>query len=166
MLVPILGEGFWIDKELRLFIRNLGPYKQYSTFYQMRYNIYHVIKMLSSQTCNDTLSCFILMLLLRQLFLFMLTTFFQVVVHSYSCALERSFLYHGRMYVSAWHICFHSNVFSKQMKVIIWFFSLSYVLEGIHLLETSHQCLYLYLCVYSFLQFIHDQMCFHDHFIL
>ncbi|MQL95355.1 hypothetical protein Taro_028018 [Colocasia esculenta] len=37
--------------------------------------------------------------------------------HSYSCALERSFLYHGRMYISAWHICFHSNVFSKQMKI-------------------------------------------------
>lgn len=43
----------------------------------------------------------------------------EVVEHSYSCALERSFLYHGRMYVSSWHICFHSNVFSKQMKVII-----------------------------------------------
>ncbi|KAL0368688.1 UNVERIFIED_CONTAM: BAG-associated GRAM protein 1 [Sesamum calycinum] len=42
-----------------------------------------------------------------------------VVEHSYSCALERSFLYHGRMYLSAWHICFHSNIFSKQMKVII-----------------------------------------------
>lgn len=41
----------------------------------------------------------------------------EVVEHSYSCALERSFLYHGRMYVSSWHICFHSNVFSKQMKV-------------------------------------------------
>ncbi|CAI0396993.1 unnamed protein product [Linum tenue] len=45
----------------------------------------------------------------------------EVAEHSYSCALERSFLYHGRMYVSAWHICFHSNVFSKQMKVIIPF---------------------------------------------
>ncbi|KAJ9701699.1 hypothetical protein PVL29_006884 [Vitis rotundifolia] len=45
----------------------------------------------------------------------------EVVEHSYSCALERSFLYHGRMYVSGWHICFHSNVFSKQMKVIIPF---------------------------------------------
>lgn len=43
----------------------------------------------------------------------------EVAEHSYSCALERSFLYHGRMYVSAWHICFHSNVFSKQMKVLI-----------------------------------------------
>ncbi|XP_038989592.1 BAG-associated GRAM protein 1 isoform X2 [Phoenix dactylifera] len=45
----------------------------------------------------------------------------EVVFHSYSCALERSFLYHGRMYVSAWHICFHSNVFSKQLKVIVPF---------------------------------------------
>ncbi|WJX44308.1 BAG-associated GRAM protein 1, variant 2 [Trifolium repens] len=45
----------------------------------------------------------------------------EVVDHSYSCALERSFLYHGRMYVSTWHICFHSNVFSKQMKVVIPF---------------------------------------------
>ncbi|XP_075662186.1 BAG-associated GRAM protein 1 [Castanea sativa] len=45
----------------------------------------------------------------------------EVVQHSYSCALERSFLYHGRMYVSAWHICFHSNVFSKQMKVVVSF---------------------------------------------
>nr|XP_043609763.1 BAG-associated GRAM protein 1 isoform X1 [Erigeron canadensis] len=45
----------------------------------------------------------------------------EIVEHSYSCAMERSFLYHGRMYVSAWHICFHSNIFSKQMKVIIPF---------------------------------------------
>ncbi|PKA61566.1 C2 and GRAM domain-containing protein [Apostasia shenzhenica] len=45
----------------------------------------------------------------------------EAVDHSYSCALERSFLYHGRMYVSAWHVCFHSNVFSKQIKVIIPF---------------------------------------------
>ncbi|KAM0013597.1 putative BAG-associated GRAM protein [Helianthus debilis subsp. tardiflorus] len=43
----------------------------------------------------------------------------EVVENSFSCALERSFLYHGRMYLSAWHICFHSNVFSKQIKVII-----------------------------------------------
>jgi hypothetical protein len=26
------------------------------------------------------------------------------------------------MYVSTWHICFHSNVFSKQMKVSLSFF--------------------------------------------
>ncbi|KAL9144344.1 hypothetical protein ABFS82_14G290700 [Erythranthe guttata] len=45
----------------------------------------------------------------------------EIVEHSYSCALERSFLYHGRMYISAWNICFHSNVFSKQIKVTIPF---------------------------------------------
>ncbi|KAH9316473.1 hypothetical protein KI387_025100, partial [Taxus chinensis] len=45
----------------------------------------------------------------------------EVAENSYSCALERSFLYHGRLYVSAWHICFHSNVFSKQMKVVLPF---------------------------------------------
>ncbi|XP_077225261.1 BAG-associated GRAM protein 1-like [Tasmannia lanceolata] len=54
----------------------------------------------------------------------------EVVDHSYSCALERSFLYHGRLYVSAWHICFHSNVFSKQMKVILPF-------EDIHEIKRS-----------------------------
>ncbi|CAK9878150.1 unnamed protein product [Sphagnum jensenii] len=43
----------------------------------------------------------------------------EVVLHSFSCALERSFLYHGRVYLSAWNICFHSNVFAKQMKVIL-----------------------------------------------
>eukprot|EP00249_Psilotum_nudum_P021264 c28039_g1_i1 orf=579-2456(+) len=45
----------------------------------------------------------------------------EVVEHSYSCALERSFLYHGRMYLSPSNICFHSNVFAKQMKVVLPF---------------------------------------------
>lgn len=56
----------------------------------------------------------------------------EVVVHSYSCALERSFLYHGRMYVSAWHICFHSNVFSKQMKVILPFEDIEEIKKSQH----------------------------------
>ncbi|GER40453.1 C2 domain-containing family protein [Striga asiatica] len=55
-----------------------------------------------------------------------------VVEHSYSCALERSFLYHGRMYVSTWHICFHSNVFSKQMKVIIPFGDIDEIRKSQH----------------------------------
>ncbi|KAG7018436.1 BAG-associated GRAM protein 1, partial [Cucurbita argyrosperma subsp. argyrosperma] len=42
-----------------------------------------------------------------------------VVDRSFSCALERSFLYHGRIYVSSRHICFHSNILSKQIKVVI-----------------------------------------------
>ncbi|XP_044951065.1 BAG-associated GRAM protein 1-like isoform X1 [Hordeum vulgare subsp. vulgare] len=43
----------------------------------------------------------------------------QIVQHSYSCALERSFLRYGRMCISAWHLCFQSHVFSKQLNVII-----------------------------------------------
>ncbi|KAL6634009.1 hypothetical protein ACP70R_026680 [Stipagrostis hirtigluma subsp. patula] len=43
----------------------------------------------------------------------------EIVYRSYSCALEKSFLHHGRMYISQWHLCFHSNVFSKQLNVII-----------------------------------------------
>lgn len=56
----------------------------------------------------------------------------EVVEHSYSCALERSFLYHGRMYVSAWRICFHSNVFSKQMKVILPFEDIEEIKKSQH----------------------------------
>jgi hypothetical protein len=41
----------------------------------------------------------------------------QIVHHSCSCALERSFLHHGRMYISQWHLCFYSCVFSKQLNV-------------------------------------------------
>ncbi|XP_015077619.1 BAG-associated GRAM protein 1 isoform X1 [Solanum pennellii] len=56
----------------------------------------------------------------------------EVVKHSYSCALERSFLYHGRIYVSTWHICFHSNVFSKQIKVIIPFAEIDEIRRSQH----------------------------------
>ncbi|XP_042005079.1 BAG-associated GRAM protein 1-like isoform X2 [Salvia splendens] len=58
----------------------------------------------------------------------------EVVVHSYSCSLEISFLYHGRMYVSARHICFHSNVFSKQIKVIIPFGDIKEIRKSQHAL--------------------------------
>ncbi|GMH08691.1 hypothetical protein Nepgr_010531 [Nepenthes gracilis] len=58
----------------------------------------------------------------------------EIVQHSYSCALERSFLYHGRMYVSAWHICFHSNVFSKQIKVVIPFEDIDEIRRSQHAL--------------------------------
>ncbi|KAG4402154.1 hypothetical protein AAZX31_02G131600 [Glycine max] len=44
----------------------------------------------------------------------------EVVDHRYICALEMSFLYQGHLYVSAWHICFYSNIL-KQMKVVIPF---------------------------------------------
>lgn len=58
----------------------------------------------------------------------------EVLVHSYSCALERSFLYHGRMYISERHICFHSNVFSKQIKVIIPYRDISEIRKSQHAL--------------------------------
>ena len=45
----------------------------------------------------------------------------QIVHQSYSCALEKCFLLHGRMYISQWHLCFHSNVFSKQLNVSKYF---------------------------------------------
>ncbi|VAI46807.1 unnamed protein product [Triticum turgidum subsp. durum] len=41
----------------------------------------------------------------------------EIVHHSYSCALERSFLRYGRMCISSWHLCFQSHVFSKQLNV-------------------------------------------------
>ena len=43
----------------------------------------------------------------------------EVVLHSCSCALERSFLYHGRMYMSAHYLAFHSNVFAKKIRVVL-----------------------------------------------
>ncbi|KAL4590978.1 hypothetical protein LXL04_003926 [Taraxacum kok-saghyz] len=58
----------------------------------------------------------------------------QVVENSFSCAMERSFLYHGRMYVSAWYICFHSNIFSKHMKVIIPFGDIDEIRRSQHAL--------------------------------
>lgn len=35
----------------------------------------------------------------------------------FSCAWQREMPYHGRLYVSARHICFHSNVLLKDIKV-------------------------------------------------
>lgn len=58
----------------------------------------------------------------------------EVVEHSYSCALETSFLYHGRMFVSAWHVCFHSNVFSKRIKVVIPFEDIDEIKRSQHAL--------------------------------
>lgn len=120
LVVILLEEGLWISKDQQLFIKNLGHCKQFLIFSLMRHYFllmrHKIILMMSFSsfwvckslekfwTTLGRITCWYLL-------------FCQVVEHSYSCALERSFLYHGRMYVSAWHICFHSNVFSKQMKV-------------------------------------------------
>lgn len=35
----------------------------------------------------------------------------------FSCAWQREMPYHGRLYVSSHHICFHSNLLLKDIKV-------------------------------------------------
>ncbi|XP_056089868.1 GRAM domain-containing protein 2B-like isoform X4 [Rhinichthys klamathensis goyatoka] len=39
--------------------------------------------------------------------------------HVFTCALHKEVLYHGKMYVSRQHICFHSSVLLKDTKVMI-----------------------------------------------
>ncbi|KAK9980335.1 hypothetical protein ABG768_013705, partial [Culter alburnus] len=39
--------------------------------------------------------------------------------HVFSCALHKEVIYHGKMYVSYHHICFHSSVLLKETKVMI-----------------------------------------------
>eukprot|EP00897_Mesotaenium_endlicherianum_P004728 jgi/Mesen1/4283/ME000022S03574 len=56
----------------------------------------------------------------------------EVILYTFSCALERSFLYHGRMYISAWHICFQSNIFGKQIRVIIPFEDIDEMRKSVH----------------------------------
>ncbi|KAK7163830.1 hypothetical protein R3I93_007796 [Phoxinus phoxinus] len=39
--------------------------------------------------------------------------------HVFTCALHKELIYHGKMYVSRQHICFHSSVLLKDTKVMI-----------------------------------------------
>ncbi|XP_077086598.1 GRAM domain-containing protein 2B, partial [Siphateles boraxobius] len=39
--------------------------------------------------------------------------------HVFSCALHKELIYHGKMFVSRQHICFHSSVLLKDIKVMI-----------------------------------------------
>lgn len=121
MLVLTLEERLWLTKDL-----NRGHFKQYLIFSKMRHSftltlwMHRVVRL--SFCAFGLLFGFSLYLVSTFLILFAdINDVHQVVEHSYSCALERSFLYHGRMYITAWNICFHSNVFSKQLKVTFWF---------------------------------------------
>ncbi|KAF4805498.1 GRAM domain-containing protein 2-like protein [Turdus rufiventris] len=42
-----------------------------------------------------------------------------VLLGCFSCAWQREMPYHGRLYVSARHICFHSNVLLKDIKAVV-----------------------------------------------
>ncbi|XP_035384497.1 GRAM domain-containing protein 2A [Electrophorus electricus] len=39
--------------------------------------------------------------------------------HAFTCALQKEVLYHGKMYVTQHHLCFHSSVLLKDTKVVI-----------------------------------------------
>ncbi|XP_063058091.1 GRAM domain-containing protein 2B isoform X2 [Engraulis encrasicolus] len=41
------------------------------------------------------------------------------LVHAYICALQKEVPYHGRIYISENHVCFHSSVLMKATKVVI-----------------------------------------------
>ncbi|XP_062412073.1 GRAM domain-containing protein 2B [Sardina pilchardus] len=41
------------------------------------------------------------------------------LLHAYICALQKEVPYHGRLYISENHICFHSSVLLKATKVVI-----------------------------------------------
>ncbi|MEQ2302714.1 hypothetical protein AMECASPLE_009544 [Ameca splendens] len=41
------------------------------------------------------------------------------LIHTFTCALQREVLYHGRLFVSQNHVCFYSSVLLKVTKVVI-----------------------------------------------
>ncbi|XP_055718194.1 GRAM domain-containing protein 2B-like isoform X3 [Salvelinus fontinalis] len=41
------------------------------------------------------------------------------LLHAYICALQKEVLYHGRLYVTEHHACFHSSVLLKDTKLVI-----------------------------------------------
>ncbi|KAM9475409.1 GRAM domain-containing protein 2B [Clarias gariepinus] len=51
----------------------------------------------------------------------------ELLKQSYTCALQKDILYQGRLFVSDNWICFHSNVFGKDIKIIIPVMSVSVI---------------------------------------
>uniref|UniRef100_A0A8C9W3K0 GRAM domain-containing protein n=1 Tax=Scleropages formosus TaxID=113540 RepID=A0A8C9W3K0_SCLFO len=41
------------------------------------------------------------------------------LTHSFTCALQKEVLYHGKLYVSENYLCFHSSVLLKETKVVV-----------------------------------------------
>ncbi|XP_030607910.1 GRAM domain-containing protein 2B-like [Archocentrus centrarchus] len=41
------------------------------------------------------------------------------VAHAFTCSLQKEVLYHGKLFVSESHVCFHSSVLLKDTKVVI-----------------------------------------------
>ncbi|KAK2822265.1 hypothetical protein Q5P01_022330 [Channa striata] len=41
------------------------------------------------------------------------------IIHTFTCALQKEVLYHGRLFVSCNYVCFYSSVLLKDTKVVI-----------------------------------------------
>uniref|UniRef100_A0A3B4Z9E7 GRAM domain-containing protein 3-like n=1 Tax=Stegastes partitus TaxID=144197 RepID=A0A3B4Z9E7_9TELE len=41
------------------------------------------------------------------------------LTHTFTCALQKEVLYHGKLFVSENHVCFHSSVLLKETKVVV-----------------------------------------------
>lgn len=101
---------YWISNVKR-WLKALALCKSYINFLMMKYFPQQIIMPyvgVQYRMLTRTYNLLIYLIYLLSL---------QIVHQSYSCALDRCFLLHGRMYISQWHLCFHSNVFSKQLNV-------------------------------------------------
>lgn len=43
----------------------------------------------------------------------------EVLIEDFSCAVKRRILLHGRMFISAQHVCFHSDIFGLKTTIVI-----------------------------------------------
>jgi hypothetical protein len=107
-------ERWYWKSNAKPWLKALAPCKSYINFLMTKYFSQIIIPYVGVQyrILTRTYNFFIHLIYLLSL---------QIVHQSYSCALERCFLLHGRMYISQWHLCFHSNVFSKQLNVSKYF---------------------------------------------
>ncbi|XP_048108877.1 GRAM domain-containing protein 2B [Alosa alosa] len=62
------------------------------------------------------------------------------LLHAYICALQKEVPYHGRLYISENHICFHSSVLLKATKVVIPVSGVT-VLKKQNMAHTHTKCL-------------------------
>nr|XP_057930034.1 GRAM domain-containing protein 2B isoform X3 [Doryrhamphus excisus] len=56
------------------------------------------------------------------------------LIHAYVCALQKEVPYHGRLYITDSHACFHSSVLLKDTKVVI-------PVSGIHIVKKQNTAL-------------------------
>uniref|UniRef100_A0A146ZV48 GRAM domain-containing protein 2-like n=1 Tax=Fundulus heteroclitus TaxID=8078 RepID=A0A146ZV48_FUNHE len=77
------------------------------------------------------------------------------VTYTFTCALQREVLYHGKLYVSENNVCFHSSVLLKETKVVIAISSLKEIKKhnptlSVLSLKTSNGEKYLFASVRNY----------------